>query len=126
MNECIFHQALSISLAGLPHCYDLFGQHLACHFGFVVRGKGATRSPQNIPRCVECRRQCLGRFGIERCGLKKCSYRHRRARQRLHRGRQLAGNNYTRMKKRWRLYFVCRLATAKNIIFRILTIKTHV
>ena len=74
-----------ISLAGPPHCNDLLGEHFTRHYGFVIRGKGAARPAQNIPRGIECRGQRLGRFGVERCGSEKSQYRHRRVRQCLRR-----------------------------------------
>ena len=81
----MFHQALMISLACLPHFNDLLSEHFARHCSFVVRSKSAARSSQHIPRGIECRRKDLGFFGIEGCGLEKSQYRHRRARQRLRR-----------------------------------------
>jgi len=74
-----------ISLACLPHFNDLLSEHFARHCSFVVRSKSAARSSQHIPRGIERKRENLDFFGIEGCGLEKSQYRHRRARQRLHR-----------------------------------------
>ncbi|MGC2123799.1 MAG: hypothetical protein WA652_13185 [Xanthobacteraceae bacterium] len=80
MDQRIIDQALSISLTGSSHCNDVLGEHLACDSGFVILGKSAVHSPQNTPRDIEGRRQCFGCFGIERCGLQKNVYWHRRTR----------------------------------------------
>ena len=84
MNECV-HSPSAIDLSQLSATSNDALASGSVTMALLSVSKGAARSLQNIPRGIECRRQCLGRFRIEPSGFEKWQYWHRRARWRLRR-----------------------------------------
>ena len=65
MNECV-HSPSAVDFLSFRHNRKMrLAGGSAVTLGFVGI-EGVHHSPQDIPRGIECRRQCLGRFGIER------------------------------------------------------------